>query len=172
MKKATEWTVLFHLEFDGWLSGQEEDLQMIINADDRFAELSKERQEAILASTEAIIKEMTLAELRKACQQSQATIAKELGIKQAAVSRAERRADMRVSTLRDIVEALGGTLKIIAQFPGRHDVSVNLADVLSEKKVPRKHGDSSTLDLVGSGAGKKAGNRVRKPTRKAQRRSP
>jgi hypothetical protein len=27
MKKATEWTVLFHLEFDEWLSGQEEGLQ-------------------------------------------------------------------------------------------------------------------------------------------------
>jgi hypothetical protein len=27
MKKATEWTVLFHLEFDAWLSGQEEGLQ-------------------------------------------------------------------------------------------------------------------------------------------------
>jgi transcriptional regulator with XRE-family HTH domain len=111
---------------------------MVINADDRFAELSNERQKAILARTEAIIKEMTLAELRKACKQSQATIAKELGIKQAAVSRVERRADMRVSTLREIVEALGGTLKIIAQFPGRHDVSVNLVDVMRTKTNARK----------------------------------
>jgi transcriptional regulator with XRE-family HTH domain len=145
---------------------------MVINADDRFAELSKERQKAILARTEAITKEMTLAELRKACQQSQATMAKELGIKQAAVSRVERRADMRVSTLRDIVKALGGTLKIIAHFPGRHDVSLNLADVLSEKIKARNHGDSSALDLVGRGTAKTAGNRARKPSPKARRRSP
>jgi transcriptional regulator with XRE-family HTH domain len=145
---------------------------MVINSDDRFAELSKERQQAILARTEAIIKETTLAELRKACQQSQATIAKELGIKQAAVSRVERRADMRVSTLRDIVKALGGTLKIIAQFPGRQDVSVNLMDVLSAKTKVRQHHDSSALDFVGCISGKKAGDRARKPAPKARRRSP
>jgi transcriptional regulator with XRE-family HTH domain len=145
---------------------------MVINADDRFAELSKERREAILARTEAIIKEMTLAELRKACQQSQATIAKELGIKQAAVSRVERRADMRISTLRDIVKALGGTLKIIAQFPGCHDVSVNLGDVLSAQTRMRHHADSSDLDFAGRGTRKKMGNRARKPAPKARKPAP
>src|ERR1035441_6817484 len=96
---------------------------MVINAKDRFAELPEERQKAILARTEAILKEMTLAELRKARQRSQVKLAKKLGIKQAALSRFERRADMYVSTLRETIEAMGGNIKIIAQFPDHPPVS-------------------------------------------------
>ena len=40
-----------------------------------------------------------------------------LGIKQAAVSRMERRNDIRLSTLRKAVEAMGGELIITARFP-------------------------------------------------------
>jgi hypothetical protein len=39
-----------------------------------------------------------------------------LGIKQAAVSRMERRNDMYLSSLRKAVEAMGGELVIIARF--------------------------------------------------------
>ena len=37
-----------------------------------------------------------------------------IGFKQTNVSGLEKRADMKLSTLRDYVEALGGTLKIVA----------------------------------------------------------
>jgi ribosome-binding protein aMBF1 (putative translation factor) len=96
---------------------------MAINSKDRFATLPEARQKAILArADELVAAEMTLAELREARQRSQADLAGRLGVKQAAVSRIERRTDMYVSSLRHVVEAMGGRLDIIARFPNRAPV--------------------------------------------------
>jgi len=48
---------------------------------------------------------------------SQERIAEILHTKQANVSRLERRTDMYISTLRSYIEAMGGTLDIVARFP-------------------------------------------------------
>ena len=48
---------------------------------------------------------------------TQEALADSLNIKQAAVSKMERRSDMYVSTLRKMVEAMGGRLQIIAVVP-------------------------------------------------------
>ncbi len=61
--------------------------------------------------------EMALDELREARAMTQEHLASLLGIKQAAVSKMERRTDMYVSTLRDMVRAMGGQLEISAHFP-------------------------------------------------------
>jgi hypothetical protein len=53
-------------------------------------------------------------------------LAGRLAVGQPAVAKLERRADMYVSNLRRYVEALGGTLEIIAHFP---DGAVTIADV-------------------------------------------
>lgn len=58
-----------------------------------------------------------LNELRKARGLTQEELARRLGTRQANVSKLERRADVRVSTLRDVVEAMGGELRITAHFP-------------------------------------------------------
>jgi hypothetical protein len=44
-------------------------------------------------------------------------LAKALKINQGAVSTMEKRTDMYVSTLRNYIEAMGGNLKITAEFP-------------------------------------------------------
>jgi predicted transcriptional regulator len=81
------------------------------------AKLPKKRQEAIARRTaELIAEEATLRQVR---ERSQAAVAEKLHIKQAAVSKLERRTDMYLSTLRGYIEAMGGTLEIIARFPGR-----------------------------------------------------
>jgi transcriptional regulator with XRE-family HTH domain len=99
---------------------------MAINAKDRFARLPRARQEKILARAEEMIaEEMSLTELREACLRSQAQLAEKLGIRQAAVSRLERRTDMYLSTLRNLIASMGGTLRIIAQFPDRPPVCIN-----------------------------------------------
>lgn len=49
--------------------------------------------------------------------QEQASLAKSLGINQAAVSKMERRTDMYISTLREFVVAMGDELEITARFP-------------------------------------------------------
>jgi transcriptional regulator with XRE-family HTH domain len=59
---------------------------------------------------------MPLHELRQAMQMSQDQLARELHVKQANVSKIERRTDMYISTLRSYVQAMGGDLEIIARF--------------------------------------------------------
>ena len=82
--------------------------------------LPKKRRKAIETRAAAILaEEMTLQELRKAFDQSQETTAEVLGLKQTAVSRLENRDDMRISTLRQYVHALGGELEFYARFQKR-----------------------------------------------------
>jgi hypothetical protein len=49
-------------------------------------------------------------------------IAVKLGIGQDSVSRLEQRSDLLISTLRGYVEALGGRLSLVAEFPDQHPV--------------------------------------------------
>ena len=72
-----------------------------------------------------MISEMPLHELRRARELSQQNIADKLHMKQAAVSKMERRTDMYISTLRSYIEAMGGSLDVIARFP-EGDVRVTL----------------------------------------------
>ncbi len=76
-------------------------------------------------AAELIAEEMTLRELRKARQLTQARVAAELGISQDGVSRLEQRSDLLLSTLRKTVEAMGGSLTLIARFPDRPPVELS-----------------------------------------------
>ena len=60
---------------------------------------------------------MTLHQLREARKLTQVKLAKTLKINQGAVSTMEKRTDMYLSTLRNYIEAMGGSLKITAEFP-------------------------------------------------------
>lgn len=81
------------------------------------ARMSPETRARSQAKAEAMIREMPLAELRVALDLTQEALAKRLHVRQAAVSKIERRTDMYVSTLQHIVEAMGGELEIRARFP-------------------------------------------------------
>jgi predicted transcriptional regulator len=61
--------------------------------------------------------EMLLSEIRKEAGVSQEQLAEALDIRQPTLSRMEAQEDMQISTLRRIVEALGGQLEIIAHLP-------------------------------------------------------
>jgi transcriptional regulator with XRE-family HTH domain len=88
--------------------------------------LPEARRTASLAKADRLVtEELILAELREARRRSQAELARKLGVQQSAVSRIERRADMCLSTLTGMVEAMGGTLEIIATFPDRPPVRIN-----------------------------------------------
>ena len=87
-----------------------------------FSELTKHFSSERIAEIEAETnrlreEEMTLQELRKALGIEQGELGEILGVKQAAVSRMERRNDILLSTLRKAVEAMGGELIITARFP-------------------------------------------------------
>ena len=59
----------------------------------------------------------SLAELRTGRDVTQVELAGRLGIRQSSVSELERRDDVYLSTLREYVEALGGSLEIDVVFP-------------------------------------------------------
>jgi transcriptional regulator with XRE-family HTH domain len=69
-----------------------------------------------------IAEEMTLQELRRARKITQVRMAQKLGIGQDGVSKLEKRADLMISTLRKTVEAMGGNLSLVAEFPDREPV--------------------------------------------------
>src|ERR1035441_1418294 len=64
-----------------------------------------------------MIREMALDELRGALDLTQEHLAELLHVNQAAISKVERRSDMYISTLRKIIEAMGGQLDIRAVLP-------------------------------------------------------
>ncbi len=75
---------------------------------------ARERAHRLASKYEA---EMALDELRVARDLTQEHLAQLLGVKQAAVSKMERRTDMYISTLQSIIRAMGGELKIQVVFP-------------------------------------------------------
>jgi transcriptional regulator with XRE-family HTH domain len=72
----------------------------------------------------ADLAEMLLSEIRRLAGLTQEQLAGSLGITQPTLSQLESQGDMQISTLRRIVEALGGELEIIATLPtGRISLS-------------------------------------------------
>ena len=69
------------------------------------------------AKAAQMIRDMALDELRRALDLTQEELARRLKVKQPAVAKIESRADMYVSTLKSVIEAMGGTLEIRAAFP-------------------------------------------------------
>jgi len=87
--------------------------------------LPVERKKRIKARARDLVAEqMTLRDLRKARDLTQARMAEILSIGQDSVSRLEQRSDLLLSTLSDFVGAMGGKLELIARFPDRPAVVV------------------------------------------------
>jgi DNA-binding XRE family transcriptional regulator len=84
-----------------------------------FSELTKDLSPERRERKEQLWQEMNLAELRRAFSLTQDTLAKNLNVKQAEISKIENRADMLMSTLRNFVQAMGGDLEVRAVFPDR-----------------------------------------------------
>jgi len=96
---------------------------MATNVNDLIKKLSPSQRKRVEArAAELIAEEMTLRELRHARRLTQVTMAKKLGITQDSVSRLEKRSDLLLSTLRKTVEAMGGNLSLVAEFPDRRPV--------------------------------------------------
>ena len=87
----------------------------------KFSDLRKKMSPAARAraekATRALLTQLPLQELRQARQFSQEQLADALRVRQASISKMERRTDMYISTLRSYIEAMGGELDIVARFP-------------------------------------------------------
>src|SRR3990167_11241293 len=80
------------------------------------------RKKITKRAKELIAQEMTLRDLRKALELTQANISSKLHMNQEAVSRSERRSDLLLSTLISYIKAMGGELNLTAKFPDRKSV--------------------------------------------------
>jgi len=104
----------------------------------------QERAQVAARAAELIEEELTLRDLRQAHHLTQERMAVLMGVKQENVSRLERRADLLLSTLSSYVAAMGGKLRLVAEFPNRHPVAIALADLTSDAPLkPSRRGRTS-----------------------------
>ena len=78
---------------------------------------TKQTREKAAKRARELLSDLLLSEVRQQTGQSQQEVADTLGMKQPSLSKLEKQADMQISTLRKIVQALGGELEVLAKFP-------------------------------------------------------
>lgn len=81
------------------------------------AKMSPQSRARAAARTQEMMAEMLLAEIRNLVGLTQEELATTLGITQPSLSKLENQDDMQISTLRRLIEALGGQMEIIAHLP-------------------------------------------------------
>lgn len=106
--------------------------------DEFMEDFTPEERAQVAARTTALIEEeeLTLRDLRQAQHLTQERMAELMGVEQENVSRLERRADLLLSTLSSYVAAMGGKLRLVAEFPNRHPLAIVLADITGQ--MPHK----------------------------------
>jgi transcriptional regulator with XRE-family HTH domain len=108
------------------------------NLDQIVASLPALRRAKVTARTRALIaEEMALRHLREAHHLTQEVMAELLHIDQAGVSKIERRSDMLLSTLRSYVKAMGGSLRLVAEFPDGVAELSSLGEALDTETAAR-----------------------------------
>ncbi len=109
-------------------------------------------KEAVRRARKASLEEIRLYELRHAEAVSQIELAGRLEVTQGAISKFERAEDVKVSTLRDYLEALGARLELVAVFEDE------------ERRVPVHLGAGGIDQRAGSSTGSSRTART-EPTR-------
>jgi hypothetical protein len=110
------------------------------NVNDIINKLSPtQRKKVETRAAQLIAEEMTLQQLRQACKLTQQKVAKSLRIGQEGVSKIEKRSDLLISTLRDFVQAMGGQLSLVVEFPDREPVILSGIAEFADPKSDRKH---------------------------------
>lgn len=97
---------------------------MTVSLEEMLAEESEESRARIRGLAREMRAEINLRELRRLRKLTQTRLSKKLKIGQEGVSRIEKRTDLYLSTLRSYVEAVGGKLSLIVEFPDRSAVTL------------------------------------------------
>ena len=89
-----------------------------------FSDLMKDwsperRAESDARQAEMMAELVSLEQLREGLGISQEELANVMDVQQPAISKLVRRPDMKVSTLRELIAAMGGEMNITATFAGR-----------------------------------------------------
>ena len=123
---------------------------MTVSHADMMKKLTPAQRARVEARAKALIEEeLTLRDLRQAQHLTQERMAELRGVEQENVSRLERRADLLLSTLSSYVAAMGGTLRLVAEFPNRKPVAVALGDLNGDDgPKPRRRSRSGKAHAV------------------------
>ncbi|MGH6929899.1 MAG: helix-turn-helix domain-containing protein [Dongiaceae bacterium] len=106
--------------------------------DQALANLPAARRAKIEARVvEIIAEEKSLQDLRKAMNKTQIAMARKLKVGQDSISRLEHRADMLLSTLGEYVQALGGRLHLVVEFPDRPPVRLPELGAIASRDAAR-----------------------------------
>ena len=115
-----------------------------VPADEVFGKLPAERRAKIKKrAAELIAEELGLQELRKSKDVTQEQVAERLGGRQVYVSRLENREDMKLSTLREYVKAIGGDLQLLVTFPEGQSVRLKQSSVIGRRRRSAAKGQPS-----------------------------
>jgi len=89
-----------------------------------------ERKHHIETKKQKLLNDIDLQSLRQAFELTQNQLAETLRVNQAAISKMENQSDMYISTLRRFLSAMGGKLKLVAEFPD-HEIVINQFEEIS-----------------------------------------
>ncbi|KCX64177.1 helix-turn-helix family protein, partial [Acinetobacter baumannii 1146103] len=85
---------------------------------DIISKRSPESQQRIKKMANQMLLDINLSNLREELKISQAEIAKNLGVSQAAISKREKLGkDLKISSLKEYVEAMGGKVRLDVELP-------------------------------------------------------
>ena len=99
---------------------------MVVKLEDMMKKVFTPKERAAIRREAGAIakRHMALRELREARSRTQVAMARQLGVKQVSISRLESRSDPRLSTLEKYIDAMGGRLHLIVEFPEQEPVEL------------------------------------------------
>ncbi|MEG8089595.1 XRE family transcriptional regulator, partial [Acinetobacter baumannii] len=84
-------------------------------------------QQRIKKMANQMLLDINLSNLREELKISQAEIAKNLGVSQAAISKREKLGkDLKISSLKEYVEAMGGKVRLDVELPNGKHVAISI----------------------------------------------
>ena len=113
---------------------------MARNFEELRAKMSPERRARNIARAKEELTKMPLHQLRNAREMTQTRLAEVLEMDQGNISKLEKRTDMYLSTLRSYIEAMGGKLRLVVEFPDRKPVTLADLDSLTARAKPKPRG--------------------------------
>lgn len=92
---------------------------MTINFKEFYKEIPEERQIKIEKRVEKELRSIRLSEVRNLVKMTQKDLAEKIDVSQAAISKMEHQKDLNISTLRKLIEAVGGKLDVTVRLPDK-----------------------------------------------------
>ncbi len=97
---------------------------MTTNFKDFYRDIPRDRREKIEKRVGQELRLIQLSEIRGLVEMTQKDLADKINISQAAISKMENQKDLNISTLRKLIEAIGGKLDVTVRLPDRPPVKL------------------------------------------------